>query len=183
MEKADLDVQQRIINEFGRLDIELEEDLSRFQVYLIDIYNSALDKDAARNHISYERHNLFYEQQFLKFFEKVFSQNNNLVYIYPQDTGILKRDKIHRGYSKSELTLLESLLSHRKTLFTVDDLDELNLVVKLSIREILLSNFFFSDSVIIGNFDLTFPVYFFPFSNFNEKYYSIANDVGLHLRN
>lgn len=67
--------------------------------------------------------------------------------------------------------------------FKVDNEELLQLFAKLSLRELCFSNFFFdeSSSIIIGNYELNFPVYCLP--EFSMKIYEKkATDLGLYIR-
>lgn len=75
-----------LINQFGRLDIEEEENPPQQFTYtgILDVYDHCLtEKEALELLSSFEEHNLKYEKRFLSFFNLMFQLNeNNPVYVH-----------------------------------------------------------------------------------------------------
>lgn len=140
------------------------------------IRDHCLSEEEARELLDYPNHNLRHESKYTTFFNAVFDLNGSkpifvnlrLSFEYP---AITRRDKawiktvlkaLEQADSKSFSALLKNYTSIiQNGLFKVYDKETLRLFVSLSARESCFSNFFFDNlnTVIIGNYDLSFPVY------------------------
>lgn len=187
IEKATKQEEIIAVEQFHRLDVDEDEEASlHFITGTLDRFNRVLsEEEAAQLLTSYEA-DLAYEDVYLNFFEEAFTLNDqHPVYIFsPSITSL----------SNSELTLMADSLSEedlhtlkklptKTKLFKVSDINLLRLFAKLSIREVCFSNFFFviSRSVIIGNYELCFPIYCLENESFH-KYQNQARQLGLYLR-
>jgi len=200
-----------LTNKFGRLDIEEEEHpRNRFNVGLLDVFDRQLtNKEAIDLIVTYtttdkeqKRKYFEFEKRFLSFFEYVFAVNKGLpVYIYSPDFYRQKRRDYHyavkalkdktaiklykRLYKqcllKRRLALFGKRLTIQDHIFKVSDIDNLRMFAKLSITECCFSNFFFERAVIIGNYELTLPVYYLD-QNLMKELLSEARKVNLYIR-
>jgi hypothetical protein len=174
---------QGIINKFGRLDIHEEENSSRFITRILDRFNKQLNQYEAFELIDFTNHNLKFEGKYIDFITKAFALNNNIVYISLEGTMTTStRELKKKFFSKSDIDFyIKSIFPLRSNVIKLDDPKILELFIKLTTREVCLFNFFFDNCVVVGNFDLSFPIYCLD----NEIYYeyeNIANQIGLYLR-
>lgn len=145
-----------VLREFSRLDIENEENVSKYNVGILDVYSYTLsEEEAAILLCSFEEHNLKYEERFVDTIKGVFQKNGGVVLVYlskfNDDINFMHKNNVRCNFSKK----------NENELIKIDNLADLEIVVKLSTRELFFSNFFFMNihTVIIGNYDLSFPVY------------------------
>ncbi|MED4400344.1 hypothetical protein [Metabacillus fastidiosus] len=138
-----------------------------------------------------ETQSKYFEQEakFLNFFNYAYKLNGETpVYVYcPDILDILRKveNPIIKFLDDKDIQLFDTLYENIKitdNLYKVDK-ELLQFFAKLSLRELCFSNFFFSnsDSVIIGNYELNFPIYCL-----NEDsmliYGKKAFEVGLFIR-
>lgn len=195
VEKAS-EVEIMSINEkFGRLDIENEElPTSTFnQIGVLDVFSHCLsEKEATELLSSFKDFNLKYENNFKSFFKQIFHWiQKKSVYIHfgtsfdkefkemnPSDFKSFKG-----RLSKEEYNFLVQLFDYKTNTLKVNSVEELLFFVTLSTREIIFVSFFFLEleTVIIGNYELSFPIYSKQQNILNQlrKY---AEDVGLYIR-
>ncbi|MFE6798545.1 hypothetical protein ACFVAP_20115, partial [Paenibacillus chitinolyticus] len=67
------------------------------------------------------------------------------------------------------------------SLIKISDISIIKLILSLSAREVCFTNFFFGSFVVIGNFDLSFPVYCSNKETFNDCT-KMASEYGLFIR-
>lgn len=192
---------QTLIDKFGRLDIhEYEAPRNKFCVGILDLFNKALSfKEADERIISYNteceenskirREYLIREAKFVEFIKfATIINNEDFIYIYCPDILELKGKRhsfLTKFLSNSDNELLRPQvrkIKDKEGLFKVDA-ELLSIFVKLSTRELYFSNFFFrnSNSVVIGNYDLSFPVYSID-TFVMDKYEKKAHEIGLYIR-
>lgn len=147
---------QAVMRKFSRFDIENEEDLSKFNVGILDVFSYTLSEVEAKILLnSFEEHNLKYENRFICTISSIFEKNGGTVLVYlaqcNYDSYFVCVDGVECNFSKND----------EKRLIKIDNLDDLESILKLSTRELFFSNFFFINinTVIIANYDLSFPVY------------------------
>lgn len=193
---------EMLIEKYGRLDIEeYENPYDRFYIGALDRFNRLLtNEEATKLIIGYGLHYRegtgkygFYfreENKYLKFFRFAYELNHeNPVYIYYSNV-LWEKERSYksfvRNFNKKDKVLLKKvykIIKRKNGLFKVTSLDMLTIMAKLSLREIIFSNFFFynSGTVILGNFELNFPVYCLDESTI-IKYRDEAGKVGLFIR-
>lgn len=128
------------------------------------------------------------EKKFLDFVTSVYYLNKGFVKVYSPETNILNNrfyKRLFKSLEKKEKKIINILLNnlHDKKFFNIDDLEVLHLLTKLSLREICFSNFFFvnTESIIIGNFELSFPIYCIDRKEL-ETYKKFTCETGLFIR-
>lgn len=182
-----------IIEEFGRLDFEGNDNPREKFKYngILDVYSYCLsEKEAAELLSSFKDHNLKYEKNFRDFFIKTFQWTQKKpVYIHMptfwgDDFKDLKPSHF-KGYhlSKVEKKKVVKLLTYKTNTFKVSTLEELLLFVMLSTREVWFPIFFFPGikTAILGNFELSFPVYC-KLQNVFIQHKKLANEAGIYIR-
>jgi len=200
-----------LLNKFGRLDIhENEYPSETFSVGLLDVFDHQLtNQEAIEKIVTYtstekvqQKEYLELEKRFLSFFEMVFALNQSgTVYVYCPDfyrqrykdyryaVKALKDKEISKLYKKlyrkyqtqRKLALLGKRPTIRDYIFKIQDIDTLQLFAKLSLTECCFSNFFFERTVIIGNYELTLPVYCLD-HDLMEELKRKAREVSLYIR-
>jgi hypothetical protein len=184
-----------INNKFGRVDVENDEIPSGTfkHIGILDVFNYCLSEQEASELLSsFNDHNLKYEDNFKSFFEEIFQWvQEKTVYIHV-GTSSNKEFKdmkpsdfkhFRNRLSKEEYSLLLQLLEYKTNTYKVDSIEGLLFFVTLSTREMSFSNFFIPEleTVLIGNYELSFPIYSKQQIAFNQckKY---AENVGLFIR-
>jgi len=189
-----------IIERFGRLDIEKEVNVNRFCIGILDRFGECLSNEQSIIEFPNvpkfvkESNDLLefikLEKQYLLFFNKIFEFNKNIVYIYAPGFIKLKGkdyDWIYDYLNDEEKKQLQFLLKQRiykkNNVIILTNLKHMELFVKMSFREICFSNFFFcnTSTVIIGNYEMNFPVYSLN-SDFFEALILIAKECQLNIR-
>jgi hypothetical protein len=191
-----------ILKKYGNLNIHEEENpKNKFYVGILDRFNKALEIEEAENLlISYdfklnEREQLGskyikQETQFLNFFQFAYELNEEQpVYVYCPDILNLYEyaySKLIKTFNEKDRQLLKyvkSVINDDDVIFKVENKDFLNLFAKLSLRELCFSNFFFENTgtVIIGNYELSFPIYSLTDLTMNS-YDKKAREIGLFIR-
>ncbi|WP_088041825.1 hypothetical protein [Bacillus sp. EAC] len=182
-------------NQFGRLDIENEEILEGLfsNIGILDVYDQCLtEEEAVKLLSSFKNHNLKYEKNFLLFFEKIFELNSGQP-IFVQlsipfsnksfsNMKTVDLEEYKNVLEKDSFAFLHNLLKSNSNVFKVTSLQALQLISTLSTREVCFGNIFFPalETVIVGNFELSFPVY----CNDNNIFYQLnqnAETVGLFI--
>ena len=85
--------------------------------------------------------------------------------------------------NRKEANFFRKLYSNKKGIYKVDDVEALIFLTKLSAYEFYFVNFFFPnlDTVIIGNYDLSFPIYSKTTAGF-MKCKELIEENGLFIR-
>lgn len=142
---------------FKRLDMEEETDLDDYTVGVLDVFPYILsEKEAEHLLSSFENHNLKYEVRFIETIRKVFYKNGKEVLIYCPNIN-----EYFLEHTEEESLLTKDIVRLQSDVFKVTSEKYLEEFIKLSTRELQFSNFYFTNipTVIIGNYDLSFPVY------------------------
>lgn len=176
-----------VLKQFHRLDIDEDEEAClHFITGILDRFDRVLSEEEAAQLLTNYEADLKYEDIYLKFFEEAFKLNGqHPVYIFsPSITSLSNSElKLMANYlNEEEFNTLRKLPSKTK-LFKVSNINLIKFFAKLSIRELCFSNFFFvtSRSVILGNYELCFPIYCLEDESFH-KYQNQARQLGLYLR-
>ncbi|MBH0167204.1 hypothetical protein IHV12_19965 [Fictibacillus sp. 7GRE50] len=187
VERPSKDEVRRLTNIFKRLDIEEEEFPNKhFFIGILDRFNYCLSETEASELLSSFEYDMLFEESYLSFFNKIYSLNNYQTFIFCPYLKSLSENEIkviRENFKRDDLLLFEKLLSLETDLYEVRNVSYLRLFVKLSTRSLCFSNFFFpiTESLIIGNYDLAFPVYSRK-ENTLYSYEKVANDYGLYIR-
>jgi len=168
---------QLIIKKFGRLDMEeYINPRNNYVVAALDRFSRLLNiEEADKLLLTYDYHkkerkqikSKYFKQEsnFLEFFTYAYELNQKYpVYVYSPNISSIKNFKAIKTFNENDKKLLKGLLNNIQIidgLYKVDNENLLHLFVKLSTRELHFSNFFFieSSSLIIGNYDMNFPIY------------------------
>ncbi|MFD2117633.1 hypothetical protein ACFSTH_09445 [Paenibacillus yanchengensis] len=147
---------EAVLHVFSRLDIENEEDISKFNVGILDVYSYTLSEVEAKDLLSsFAEHNLKYEDRFIDTISSIFRKNGGIVLVYLSqcnyDSDLAHKKGVKCKFSKE----------NENELIKIDNLADLEIIAELSTRELFFSNFFFMNinTAIIANYDLSFPVY------------------------
>ncbi|MBY9078997.1 hypothetical protein D3C81_538570 [compost metagenome] len=101
-----------------------------------------------------------YENNMKHFFRKIFESNNNVFYVRPHVIINTSDNYLaEKGFSSLDIEFIQKILSYKNELLQVNEHEELNKILELSTREVVLSNFFTEEIAIKGNFDLSFPLF------------------------
>jgi hypothetical protein len=191
----------QIIHYFERLDIENIEKPQDFYIGYLDRFERVLNEEEAFHRIIYyckrrykkseiEKRYRKQEEKYEHVVEQFFVKNNRTVYVY--NTEVTNADDNLKKGIKYALNKRKDARLFRKMqgefscshqLFKVTDFRTLRFFLKLSLREQCFSNFFFlKDKVaIIGNYDMSFPVWSVEEEIFKE-YREIAEEAQLFIR-
>lgn len=189
-----------LINQFGTLEIQEDDNLRKnFYVGVLDTFSKALDVEEAKNLlIAYnpkqgkQAQSKYFEQEtkFLHFFNFAFElEYGSPIYVYCPDIFSLKEKAFNlllKPLSDKDRKLLSTLLEKGQKndgLYKVQNIFLFHLFTKLSLREFCFSNFFFtkSGSVIIGNYELSLPIYCLT-ESVMRSYEKKASEIGLYIR-
>ncbi|WNQ12227.1 hypothetical protein MJA45_04025 [Paenibacillus aurantius] len=173
-----------LTNLFGKLNIHEDEGPKHFVTGILDIYNHALSEEDAEKFLSsFNDHNLRYEGAYLDFIKELFILNNSHVTIFSPKLDELFKSEDVSFLDEKQLELLERAISLGSEVIKTTSQEVLTLFLILSTREIHFSNFFFleTESIVVGNYDLSFPVYCRNHIHFN-LIENIARKIGLFLR-
>lgn len=179
---------------FAVEDIEQPEKL--FAVGILDVFNRVLSEEEIEYLITYRPNSLFsrkkelpfytYEQKFLACFKNFLEQQSeNSVSIYCQEINSLDSRRIrfikNNLQNEDKKRLNHFIKNNSEDLIVVSDIEDLLFFARLSTRELLFSNFFFADFVIIGNYNLSFPIYCVDTETL-AKCEAISRREGLYIR-
>ena len=152
---------------------------------IMDVFNRVLTEEEAYEILG-KSHNRKYGQKFINTFTNFFHMQENQIYVYVDKKGMRKEDLkfIVSCLNREEAKFFRKLFSTNKGIYKIDDLEALIFLSKLSVNKLCFANFFFPilDTVIIGNWDLSFPVYSKTITGF-EKFKEIIEENGLFIRN
>ncbi|GKS11036.1 hypothetical protein YDYSY3_20360 [Paenibacillus chitinolyticus] len=182
IEYASSDEIEKVISTFGRLDVENLDDPNRFFVGILDKYNKALDEEEALRLISYEGHNIKYEKNFIEFVLRCIREYPDF-HIFIRNFKSINNRELKKKFDSEEVKLVLNMKTSitEDALIKVRDISIVKLILSLSTREVFFSNFFFGSFVVIGNFDLSFPIYCSNKETFNDCT-RMASENGLFIR-
>ncbi|MGX4587821.1 hypothetical protein [Paenibacillus chitinolyticus] len=182
IEYASSDEIEKIISTFGRLDVENLDDPNRFFVGILDKYNRALDEEEALRLISYEGHNIKYEKNFIEFVLRCIREYPDF-HVFIGNLKSINNTELKKKFVSEQVNLILNMqkIITDGSLIKIRDISIIKLILSLSTREVCFSNFFFGSFVVIGNFDLSFPVYCINKETFNDCT-KMASENGLFIR-
>ncbi|MGE7696804.1 hypothetical protein ACQKNC_22505 [Lysinibacillus sp. NPDC094177] len=151
---------------------------------IMDVFNRVLTEEEASELLG-ENHNLKYGANFLDTFTQLFHLKESEVYVHIYKKGLSKEAFKYKlsCLNRSEANLFRKLFSHSKGIYKIGDVEALVFLTKLSVTELYFADFFFPslDTVIIGNYDLSFPIYSKTIIGF-KKCKEIIEENGLFIR-
>lgn len=169
----------------------IDECYEKYTYAILDVYDHQLSVDDAEQFLSsFQEHNLKHEYKFLNFIRNVYEINKEKPIVVETSIDELTNIEIIRildGLDFSDKLIFIDLIKNNKlnsNLFFVSSIEAIVLLAKLSTRELLFSTFHFINiqASILGNYDLSFPVFFYDKDSLN-KYLEIAKENDLFLRN
>ncbi|MFF3102147.1 hypothetical protein [Viridibacillus arvi] len=191
-------VERVLIEKFGRLDIEnVEKAYEKFSTGHLEQFDRALTVEefddlmvlfSLTNDSETQAYYFRQEEKYLEFFRYLFKKNGHVsIYAYCPELAS-KRKAIFRflkpRLNKQEWSLFKKVKNNlvpHNGIFEIKSFEHLEIFAKLSLRELHFSNFFFEESVLIGNYELSLPLYCFEESYIKECQ-SKANEVDLFIR-
>ncbi|MBY0204433.1 hypothetical protein [Paenibacillus cucumis (ex Kampfer et al. 2016)] len=182
MIRVNADDVSNIVDKYSRLDIENASPMDGLCVALLDVYRCSLSQSEAREKITFECHNLAHEDKFFDFFSDIFINDAESCFIFIQKSNSESSRKMMKakGFDDAEIKYLLEIKKFENELYAVTDITELKFWVKMTSREMLLCNFFFSRIAIVGNYDLTLPL--FVDELFFDQYRNTAMRNELYFR-
>ena len=153
---------------------------------ILDVKDSNLKDN--REEITFEKHNLKFEDRYFKFFEDIFRLNNNSVFIGNFNINTIENIKIlymlrDLDY-KDSTKLIDILRSHVRDedVYKILDFSVFKMFLTLSTREIHFPSFYFSklDIMVFTHYDLS-TLMFFKDDRHIDTYRQIANSNELSL--
>ncbi|MFS0840579.1 hypothetical protein [Paenibacillus sp. 1P03SA] len=182
VEYASINEIEKVISTFGRLDVENHDNPRELVVGILDKYNRALNEEEAQRLLSYEGHNIKYEKNFVEFVFNCIRKYPDF-YIFTGKFKSINHRELTKKFDTEEVNLVLNLKKSivEDSLIKVRDISIIKLILSLSTREVCFSNFFFGSFVVIGNFDLSFPVYCSNKETFNDCT-KMASENGLFIR-
>ncbi|MFJ8515020.1 hypothetical protein [Lysinibacillus xylanilyticus] len=172
-------------SKFKKFNTHLLEEPSKFysRIGIMDVFNRVLTEEEASELLG-RSHNLKYSPNFVSAFTDLFHLQENKVYVII-NKGMRKGDfkYLLSCLNREEAKFFRKLFSNNKGIYKIDDVEALIFLTKLSVNELYFTNFFFPllDTVIIGNWDLSFPIYCKTTLGF-DKCKGIIEENGLYIR-
>jgi hypothetical protein len=182
----------RLLNKiFGSLKVEtIEAPESIFNgIGILDVFNYCLSEDEARKYLWIDGFGQKHVDKYLNFIRDVYQLNHSEPVFVKIDKFF---DKLHKNNSfnraihelaPKERSIFLNLLLNDEYFLKVNELEVLNTLVKLIAMEEVLSTFYFpkTETVLIGNYDLSLPLYSKHEITFKE-YEKLAHKNKLYIR-
>ncbi|TPG67927.1 hypothetical protein EEL31_04680 [Brevibacillus laterosporus] len=172
---------------YGKVNVmEIEEPQKHFTgLGILDVFDRCLNsREANTLMLPFPQHNLKYEDRFINFIQDVFHYHlEEHVYVLLNRFNPLGVNRVLDDLEKPEKAMFLNLLVFDKCILKVTDIKTLSFLMKLNTREHLFSKMYFTKtkSVIIGNFDLSFPLYCKEACTLKE-YEKLARKNNLYIR-
>ncbi len=171
-------------SKFKTFNTSLLEEPSELYIGIMDVYDRVLTEEEASEFLGRD-HNLKHGARFVNTFTELFHIEENEVYVHIYKKGLRKEvfKCILASLKRVEASLFRKLFSKRKGIYKIDDVEALAFLTKLSLDELYFADFFFPslDTVILGNYDFSFPVYSKTATGF-KKCKEIVEENGLFIR-
>lgn len=153
---------------------------------IMDVFNRVLTEEEASELLG-RSHNLKHGEKFVSTFTQLYHIEDNELYVHIYKKGLIQNKEVFKfilaSLNRVEASLFRKLCSTNKGIYKIGDVEALIFLTKLSVNEQHFSNFFFPslDTVIIGNYELSFPVYSKTSIGF-KKCKEIIEENGLFIR-
>ncbi|MGG3890827.1 hypothetical protein [Metabacillus fastidiosus] len=176
----------RLYLKFEKFNIVPLEEPDKLYKYIgiMDVYNRVLNEEEACELLG-RNHNLKYGIRFVSTFINLFHIAGNEVYVHISKKGMTKEWLKYKlsCLNRKEASFFRKLFSNNKGLYKIYDVEALIFLTKLSVDELYFTDFFFPslDTVILGNWDLCFPLYSKTAAGFNNCK-EIVEGNGLFIR-
>ena len=151
-------------SKFKKFNVHLLEEPSNLYNYvgIIDVFNRVLNEKEA-NELLGISHNIKHSAKFVRTFTNLFHIGEKQAYVHINKKAV-RKDKLKYILSclnRNEASFFRKLFSNNKGIYKIGDVETLAFLTKLSVNELYFANFFFPslETVIIGNYDLSFPIY------------------------
>lgn len=150
---------------YKKFNVHLIEEPNILYKYIgiMDVFNRALTLQEAVELLHYPEHNLKYGKRFYNVFTELYNIESENIYVIINKKLMSKNEFkfILNSLSKTERNIFRKLFSTKKGIYKIGDLESLMFLTRLSVNEIFFVNFFFPslETVIIGNYELSFPIY------------------------
>lgn len=173
--------------EFSNFGIDSIE--SEYFLRILDVGN--MNSYGSREQLTFEGHNLKFEDRIFRFFEDIFKLNGNCVYV--GNFNISTMDNMKLLYMlrdldyKDSIKLINILRAHIRDeeVYKVTDFEVFKMLLTLCTREIHFSSFYFNkvDIMVFSHYDLS-TLMFFKDENHIHTYMQLAkvNDLNLKER-
>jgi len=159
-------------SKFNKFNIHLLEDPRKLFgfVGIMDVFNFVLNEEEASELLG-AGHHIKHGAKFVSTFRDLMDSSDQEVYVHLYKKAIGKEQKkyVLNCLGRTEAKVFRNLFSDNKGVYKVGDHEALVFLTKLSVNELVFANFFFPslDSAVIGNYDLSFPVYSKTLRGFN----------------
>lgn len=175
-------------SKFKKFNTHLLEEPKKMYPFIgiMDVFNRVITEEEASELLD-RSHNLKYGAKFVSTFTQLFHLEDNEVYVHIYKKGVIQDKKVFKSIlaslNRAEASLFRKLFSTNKGIYKIGDVESLIFFTKLSVNELHFSNFFFPslDTVIIGNYELSFPVYSKSSIGF-KRCKEIVEENGLFVR-
>lgn len=153
---------------------------------IMDVFNRVLTEEEASELLG-RSHNLKHGEKFVSTFTQLYHIEDNELYVHIYKKKLIQNKEIFKfiiaSLNRVEASLFRKIFSTNKGIYKIGDVEALIFLTKLSVNEQHFSNFFFPslDTVIIGNYELSFPIYSKTLIGF-KKCKEIIEENGLFIR-
>ncbi len=171
---------------FNKFNVHLLEEPSKLYniIGIMDVFNRVLNEEEA-SELLVRSHNIKHSAKFVSTFTNLFNIGEKEVYVHINKKAVGKETLkyILSCLNRKEANFFRKLFSNNKGIYKIGDHEAIVFLTKLSVNELCFADFFFPslDTVIIGNYDLSFPVYSKTVIGFN-KCKEIIEENGLFVR-
>jgi hypothetical protein len=152
-------------SKFKKFNVHLVEEPKKIFNFIgiMDVFNRTLTLQEADELLHFPEHNLKYGKRFYNVFTELYRIESGNVYVIINKKWISKNvfKFILNTLSKTERNVFRKLFATKKGIYKIGDLESLMFLAKLSVNESFFVNYFFPtlETVIIGNYELSFPIY------------------------
>ncbi|MFJ7737673.1 hypothetical protein ACIQ2D_15270 [Lysinibacillus sp. NPDC097287] len=173
-------------SKFKKFNVHLLEEPSKLYDFsgIMDVFDRVLNEEEASELLG-RSHNLQHIAKFVSTLRNLFYIAEKEVYVHVNKKAVGKEKLkfILSCLNRKETKFFRKLFSDNKGIYKIGDDEALAFLTKLSVNELYFVDFFFPslDTVIIGNYDLSFPVYSKTVIGFNMCK-EIVEENGLFIR-
>ncbi|WP_342601078.1 hypothetical protein MHB48_08775 [Psychrobacillus sp. FSL H8-0483] len=175
----------KLLSKFKKFNTNLIDEPSKLYNHIgnMDVFNRVLTEEEASELLG-RNHNLKYGAKFVSTFNSLFHLAENEVYVHINKS--LSKPSLKYVLSclnRGEANLFRKLFSNKKGIYKIGDEEALTFLANLSVNELYFVDIFFPsfDTVIMGNWDLSFPIYSKTSIGF-MKCKKIIEENGLFIR-
>ncbi|MBM7692216.1 hypothetical protein JOC77_001643 [Peribacillus deserti] len=170
---------------FKKFNTQLLEEPETLYPYggIIDVYDRVLTEQEASTLLQFPQHNKTNGPRFISAFMQLFHNSDVYVLLNKKEFSKSEIKQKLSSLNKTEASHFRKWFSTNKGIYKIEDEEALKFFANLSIHEVFFTNFFFPslETVIIGNYDLSLPIYCKTSGNF-EICKEIIEENGLFIR-